>query len=157
MRIPPFKFFVLQNFPFIEEDFDALTNYELMCKIVQYVKTIANETNGLDDRVTALENWFKDLDVQDEIDNKLDDMAESGELAEIINQELFNELNAKIDLITKERILCIGDSYGVGTTSGGTIDGWCDRLAALRGLTSDNYIKLVISTLSDFPQRLLTN
>ena len=29
-KLPPFKFFMLQNFPFIEYDFDALTNYELM-------------------------------------------------------------------------------------------------------------------------------
>ena len=37
---------------------------------------------------TYVENYFENLDVQEEINNKLDDMAESGELAEIISQYL---------------------------------------------------------------------
>lgn len=141
--LPPFKWFALQNFPFIENTFDALTNYELMCKIVEYLNTVAQKTNVLGTEVEQLVNWFNNLDVQDEIDNKLDEMAESGELAEIINQEIFGQLNAKINLLTNERVLCVGDSYGVGTTYGGTITGWCDRLQTIRGLSNDNFIKLV--------------
>lgn len=38
--------------------------------------------------VQELLNWFDNLDVQDEVDNKLEEMAESGELAEIIAQYL---------------------------------------------------------------------
>lgn len=90
-----------------------------------------------------VEHYFDNLDIQEEINNKLDDMTESGELAEIINQQIFDELNAKLNLLTNERILCISDSYGVGTTSGGTIEGWCDRLKTLRNLSNANYIKLV--------------
>lgn len=92
--LPPFKWFALQNFPFIEYDFDAITNYELMCKIVEYVKEIALKTNTLGAEVENLINWFNNLDVQDEVDNKLDEMAEDGTLAEIINEEIFNELNS---------------------------------------------------------------
>ena len=33
--ITPFKRWTIQNFPFIEEDFDAITNYQLLCKIVE--------------------------------------------------------------------------------------------------------------------------
>lgn len=54
-----------------------------------------------------------------------------------------NTINQEITNLTNERILCIGDSYGVGTTSGGTIEGWCDRLKELRGLSDSNFIKLV--------------
>ena len=32
--LPPFKGWVLENFPFIGADFDAMTNYQMMCKIV---------------------------------------------------------------------------------------------------------------------------
>lgn len=39
-------------------------------------------------KVDELENWFKNLDVQEEIDNKLDEMAESGELMELISTYL---------------------------------------------------------------------
>ena len=87
-KLPPFKFFVLQNFPFIEEDFDAITNYELLCKLAEYLKQTANATNQIGTEMTTLidyvNNYFENLDVQEEINNKLDDMAESGELEEII-------------------------------------------------------------------------
>ena len=35
-----------------------------------------------------VDNYFENLDVQEEVDHKLDEMAESGELAEIISQFL---------------------------------------------------------------------
>ena len=98
-RIPPFKWFVLQNFPFIEEDFDAITNYQLLCKIVEYLNTTIDKTNELGNQVEVLTNWFNNLDVQDEIDNKLDTMAQDGTLARIINENIFNDLNNKIDTL----------------------------------------------------------
>ena len=98
-RIPAFKWFVLQNFPFIEEDFDAITNYQLLCKIVEYLNTTIDKTNELGNQVEVLTNWFNNLDVQDEIDNKLDTMAQDGTLDRIINENIFNELNAKIDTL----------------------------------------------------------
>lgn len=85
-KLTPFKLCVLQNFPFIEEDFDALTNYELMCKIVEYLNKTINSQNMVVSNIEALNNWFNNLNVQDEINNKLDAMAESGQLAEIIAQ-----------------------------------------------------------------------
>ena len=36
-NLTPFKLCVLQNFPFIEADFDARTNYQLLCKVVEYL------------------------------------------------------------------------------------------------------------------------
>lgn len=95
-RLTPFKRCVLQNFPFIEEDFDALTNYSLLCKIVEYLnKVIAsqNEVEGVTEEIVAafnnlydyVKNYFNNLDVQDEINNKLDQMAEDGTLDAIIN------------------------------------------------------------------------
>lgn len=87
-KLNPFKWFVLQNFPFIEADFDALTNYELMCKVVEYLNETIAKTNELGNQVEVLTNWFNNLDVQDEINNKLDEMAESGELTDIIAQYL---------------------------------------------------------------------
>lgn len=87
-KLNPFKWFVLQNFPFIEADFDALTNYELMCKVVEYLNETIAKTNELGNQVEVLTNWFNNLDVQDEVDHKLDEMAESGELTDIIAQYL---------------------------------------------------------------------
>ena len=119
-KLEPFKFFCLQNFPFIEEDFDALTNYELMCKIIEYLNKNIEKTNELGIQVQNLVNWFNNLDVQDEINNKLDDMAESGELERIIDLYM-NE--------SKHNIIIIGDSYAVGISNGTKIDSYAKILA----------------------------
>lgn len=87
-KLTPFKIQCLTNFPFIDEDFDALSNYGLLCKIVEYMNNIATNNNLLVDNINDLNNWFKNLDVQDEINKKLDEMAESGELTDIIAQYL---------------------------------------------------------------------
>ncbi len=107
-KLSPFKWFVIQNFPFIEADFDAITEYQLLCKVVEYLNKTIDKTNELGEKVEELNNWFINLDVQDEIDNKLNEMSESGELAEIIAQYLelasilsFNTLN---DLKTAENL-----------------------------------------------------
>jgi hypothetical protein len=110
-NLTPFKWFVLENFPFIEADFDALTNWQLFCKLGQEMNKIINSVNTSGEQVQTLtdafnklqdyvNNYFKNLDVQEEINNKLDEMANSGELTEIIAQYLqlagllcFNTLN----------------------------------------------------------------
>lgn len=94
-RLTPFKRCVLQNFPFIEEDFDALTNYGLLCKIVKYLNDVIasqNEVQNVTEQTVEafnnlydyVNNYFENLDVQEEIDNKLDEMAEDGTLESIL-------------------------------------------------------------------------
>lgn len=98
-KIPPFKWFILENFPYIEEDFDALTNWQLFCKLGKEMNKIIEKTNLTGKQVEQLttafnelkayiNNYFENLDVQDEIDNKLDEMAEQGVLTDIIAQYL---------------------------------------------------------------------
>lgn len=95
-KLCPFKLWTLQNFPFIAEDFDALTNYELMCKIVEYLNNVITITNEQTKAINDMKEYFDNLDVQEEINNKLDEMASDGTLAEIINQQIFDELNARV-------------------------------------------------------------
>ena len=90
-----FRNWVLQNFPFLEDDFDALTDYELFCKMVEYMKKsldkvleFQDELNEFRAELDSYKNYFDNLDVQEEVDNKLDEMAESGELTDIIAQYL---------------------------------------------------------------------
>lgn len=102
IKLTPFKMQVLQSFPFIDEDFDAITNYELLCKVVEYLNKTVDNVDLLNEKVEEFENYFDNLDVQEEINNKLDEMAEDGTLAEIINQELFSEMNAQIQTNTED-------------------------------------------------------
>ena len=94
-KLTPFKWFVLENFPFIEADFDALTEWQLFCKLGKEINKIINSENTLGKQVENLtnafidlqnyvNNYFKNLDVQDEINNKLNEMAQDGTLQEII-------------------------------------------------------------------------
>ena len=93
--ISPFISCVVQNFPFIEESIDGLTQYELLCKIVEKLNDVITQTNTQTENIEKLEeafttlknyvdNYFNNLDVQTEINNKLDEMATSGELEAII-------------------------------------------------------------------------
>lgn len=91
-NLTPFKWFVIENFPFLEADFDALTEWELFCKLGKEINKIINNTNTLGTQVENLSdyvsNYFDNLDVQEEINNKLNEMAQSGQLNEIIAQYL---------------------------------------------------------------------
>ena len=91
-NLTPFKWFVLENFPFIEADFDALTEWQLFCKLGREINKIIDSTNVLGTQVESLtdyvKNYFDNLDVQDEINNKLNEMTESGQLQEIIEHYL---------------------------------------------------------------------
>ena len=49
-----------------------------------------------------VENYFDDLNVQEEINNKLNQMAQDGTLSKIINENIFNELNNKVNTLQEE-------------------------------------------------------
>lgn len=105
-HIPKFRGMVLQNFPYIEEDFDALTDYAFMSKIVEYLNNVIEQQNLVNDNTDVLhqayielknyvDNYFTNLDVQEEINNKLEDMAESGELTLLIKNYVDPFINAQ--------------------------------------------------------------
>lgn len=96
----PFKKLVL-SFGAVPTDFkESMTYYELLSWLCNYIEkeiipAINQHTEEFDKLINAynqlkdyVENYFKNLDVQEEINNKLDEMAESGELAEAIAQFL---------------------------------------------------------------------
>ena len=127
--LTPFKMQVLTNFPYIEADFDALTNYQLLCKIVEYLNNVIANENELTEQVTSLynayvalqayvndtletidghveelenymDNYFNNLDVQEEINFKLDQMALDGSLTDLIKRyvdPIYEAYEAEID------------------------------------------------------------
>lgn len=112
-NLTPFKWFVLENFPFIEADFDALTEWQLFCKLGKEMNKIINSENTLGTQVenvtnafielqNFVNNYFDNLDVQEEVNNKLNDMAEDGTLANIINQEIFGNINNDLTILKNE-------------------------------------------------------
>ena len=98
--LPPFKKMCVTvgNLPssFVE----SMSYYEALCWMYNFLdKTVIPAINTEGEAITELQtafvtlktyvdNYFENLDVQEEINNKLDDMAESGELTDIIAQYL---------------------------------------------------------------------
>ena len=96
--LPPFKAFLASNIPSVYDN--TLTYYEELTKLLAYLEEVVvpavnkNTTDidgieeGLKDLKAYVDHYFDNLDVQEEINNKLDEMAEGGQLAGIIAQFL---------------------------------------------------------------------
>ena len=116
--LKPFRFWCQKALPLVYDD--SLSYYELLCKVVDYLNKTMENVETLHSDVTNLHtayeklqsyvnNYFSSLDVQEEINNKLDEMASNGELYEIIRRytnpiineqnEKINEQNEKIDVL----------------------------------------------------------
>ena len=91
--LQPFRFWCQKVLPLVYDD--SLSYYELLCKVVDYLNKTMEDVETLHGDVTNLHqayvglqgyvnNYFSTLDVQEEINNKLDEMAENGELNKLI-------------------------------------------------------------------------
>lgn len=165
-KLNPFKGWVYERFPFIQEDFDSLTSYELWCKIVEYVNKIsesvninADNNNELVDAYSKLQdyvnNYFNNLDVQEEINNKLDAMVIDGTMDQIINQEIFGQLNDAISSNTSA-IVTLNETTIPGINE--DIDGIESSIETINTETIPNAVEMLESELSqkytDIPRRL---
>lgn len=53
IKLPPFKGWVLQNFPFIEQDFDEITTYGMICKMSEYINTFQKNIDYMYDELNG--------------------------------------------------------------------------------------------------------
>lgn len=90
----PFRFWCQKVLPLVYDD--SMSYYELLCKVVQYLNTTITNVNALGGNVDLLKTaydqlegyvntYFDNLDVQYEINQKLNAMAADGTLQEILN------------------------------------------------------------------------
>lgn len=85
--LPPFSAFLASNIPAVYDN--TMSYYEELCALLKYLNDqVTPALNSNAEAITILSNYvehyFDDLDVQEEINNKLDQMAEDGTLQEII-------------------------------------------------------------------------
>lgn len=92
--VPPFVRFVASAVPMVFDN--SLSYYECLCALWKWmqdnlVDVINNNASVTEQYITLtnelkefVENYFDNLDVQEEINNKLDEMAEDGTLEEMI-------------------------------------------------------------------------
>ena len=96
--LPPFKAWLANNIPAVYDN--TLSYYEELCALIKYLQDIvvpavnenASAVTTISEAVEQLQkyvdDYFKNLDVQEEINNKLDEMAESGQLLDILTAYL---------------------------------------------------------------------
>ena len=133
--LPPFKRFCMTIGELPTSYVDSMTYYESLVWLCNYLsQTVIPAINNNGEAVTELQekyielknyvdNYFENLDVQDEINNKLDEMAQSGELAEIIDAYLqmacvrgFDSLSSLLDddILSANTIVSIAGYYTPG-------------------------------------------
>lgn len=129
-KIKPCGIFTNYIFKSIPLAFDeSMSYYETLCGVLSLLKTQETVINNNADLLAELEsyvkNYFDNLDVQNEINNKLDEMAESGQLTDIIAQYLqlagvlgYNTVN---DMINASNLVngSFARTYGLNTYNDG--------------------------------------
>lgn len=123
-NVPPFVRFCTANVPMVFND--SLSYYECLCALTNFIqKELVEVVNNNADLLAELnvkfdelkgyvDNYFDNLDVQEEINNKLDDMAESGDLATYIAQ--FVELGPLFTYDTLSDLVA-ADNLAAGCTA----------------------------------------
>ena len=119
----------------------SMTYYEQIIWFTKYLQdtvipTINNNAQAVEevqqivmDLQDYINNYFDNLDLQEEVNTKIDEMVEDGTLERIINQEILGEIQEDLAEINSNNTIFIGDSYGASS------DSWIDKLATIMGLT----------------------
>ena len=109
-------------FPAINENAEALAELQgLFLQLKDYV-----------------DNYFDNLDVQEEINNKLDDMVTQGTMAEIINQEIFGELNSQVQQNTSDITKLKNQTVYINVLAEGIKNDGTDVSSDLQDLIDEN-------------------
>jgi hypothetical protein len=93
-KIATFEYWVQRTLPQVYDD--SLSFYELLNKVVQKLNEMGVTVNELIDLYESITDYI-DEKLIEEIKRKLDEMVADGTLADIINEQIFGELNDKID------------------------------------------------------------
>lgn len=75
---------------------DSMSYYEMIAWLVDYIKNnVIPAVNNNAEAIKEIQNWLETLDLQDEVNTKLEEMVESGELQEIIEAFITSEVRYK--------------------------------------------------------------
>ncbi len=132
---------------------ESLTYEEQLLWLLNFLnKTILPTIHETIDSVEELENWFNNLDVQEEINNKLDAMVESGELQEIISEYLNSTAIFGFDTVEdmKEATNLINGSYAK-TLGKNTLNDGYGETYKIRTITNEDIVDNDIIIAMDDP------
>jgi len=104
-KVESFRFWCQKVLPLVYDD--SLSYYELLCKVVDYlnntiadVNTLGTDVDNINQAYNELQgyvnNYFSTLNVQEEINNKLDKMATDGSLLSLFsNYMIYTVINVE--------------------------------------------------------------
>ena len=103
-NVDNFRFWCQKVLPLVYDD--SLSYYELLCKVVNYLNNTIDDVNILITDVDNLNkafiqlqdyvnNYFSTLDIQEEINNKLDEMVKDGTLDNLFSKIVVGIINVK--------------------------------------------------------------
>lgn len=129
-NVPPFVQFCTASVPMVFDN--SMSYYECLCALSKYLQDLANTVNynagqldGLQESFKELkdyvDHYFDNLDVQEEINNKLDAMTEDGTLEEIIGHYITENYVTKDDIATTETAGIMKVGSGLNVTADGTV------------------------------------
>lgn len=127
-----FKGWTLENFPFIEDDFDAITTYQFMCKIVEYLNEVIYNQKILDENNEEIVKLVKELKAY--VDEYLEDLTD-------IKEEIAN---------IEENLTSLGETVDENTVDIANLDTKIDNeISSLKNYT-DNAIQTNYNTLKTY-------
>lgn len=103
-KVDSFRFWCQKVLPLVYDD--SLSYYELLCKVVDYlnntiadVNTLGSDVDNLNEAFIKLQdyvnNYFSTLDVQEEVNKKLDEMVENGTFDKLLSKIFSGVVNIK--------------------------------------------------------------
>lgn len=118
----PFRFWCQKVLPLVYDD--SLSYYEILCKVVDYLNKTMENVNKLSENFDELqsafntlkkyiEEYFDNLDIQEEINKKLDEMATDGTLLSLFSKYMVYSVNnveelKNTNLVNGSRVKTLG-------------------------------------------------
>ena len=125
-----FRNWVLENFPFLEDDFDALTDYELFCKVFEYIKEYQKEFARVEQEIKDFEAYISQIDIENIVYQVLSTALPEN------NERVLAIVNERIEALSNDIYDTIGSLTNVIDAALGVVD---NRLTSLENANIDVY------------------
>ena len=125
-----FKNWVLENFPFLEDDFDALTDYELFCKVFEYIKEYQKEFARVEKEIKDFEEYISQIDIENIVYQVLSTALPEN------NERVLAIVNERIEALSNDIYDTISNLTNTIDAALGVVD---NRLTSLENANIDVY------------------
>lgn len=147
---------------------DSMSYYEMLAWLCDYIgnkvtPAVNENAEALKELQEYVANYFDNLDVQEEIDNKLDEMAADGELAAIISQYLNSTaifgFDTVADMIVSDNLIdgSFARTTGFATKNDGNGAFYKIRTITISDVVDNNFIIAMTSGENLIAEKIVAN